>query len=181
MPITHRSQCPTRSVFAAVAILATTTILMPIPAAQAGLSVRTCGPAINSVVTTQNNLTTTSSASFVDLPGAVQNISVQLSAGTLGCVKVVFTAEAACLGSAAGGNICFIQALLDDVPMQPQGGGRQAFISQVSQDVTASAHAYEWVRRVGEGNHVVRIQQRVGDTNTVFEIDDWTFDIQIYD
>jgi len=154
---------------------------MPIPAAQAGLSVRTCGPAINSVVTTQNNLTTTSSASFVDLPGAVQNISVQLSAGTLGCVKVVFTAEAACLGSAAGGNICFIQALLDDVPMQPQGGGRQAFISQVSQDVTASAHAYEWVRRVGEGNHVVRIQQRVGDTNTVFEIDDWTFDVQIYD
>jgi len=151
---------------------------MPIPAAQAGLSVRTCGPAINSVVTTQNNLTTTSSASFVDLPGAVQNISVQLSAGTLGCVKVVFTAEAACLGSAAGGNICFIQALLDDVPMQPQGGGRQAFISQ---DVTASAHAYEWVRRVGEGNHVVRIQQRVGDVNTAFEFDDWTFDIQIYD
>ena len=178
MSTTQRSQCPTRPGFAAVAILATTTILMPIPAAQAGLSVRTCGPAINSVVTTQNNLTTTSSASFVDLPGAVQNISVQLSAGTLGCVKVVFTAEAACLGSAAGGNICFIQALLDDVPMQPQGGGRQAFISQ---DVTASAHAYEWVRRVGEGNHVVRIQQRVGDANTVFEIDDWTFDIQIYE
>ena len=178
MSTTHRTRCPTGAGFAAVAILATTTILMPIPAAQAGLSVRTCGPAINSVVTTQNNLTTTSSASFVDLPGAVQNISVQLSAGTLGCVKVVFTAEAACLGSAAGGNICFIQALLDDVPMQPQGGGRQAFISQ---DVTASAHAYEWVRRVGEGNHVVRIQQRVGDTNTVFEIDDWTFDIQIYD
>jgi hypothetical protein len=151
---------------------------MPIPAANAGLTVRNCGAAINSVVTTQNTLGTTNSVTFVDLPGAVQTISVQLPAGTTGCVKVLFTGEAACRGSANGGDICFIQALLDGVQMQPQGGVSQAFLSR---DQTANAHAYEWVRRVTAGDHVVRIQQRVGDANTFFELDDWTFDIQVYE
>ena len=43
-----------------------------------------------------------------------------------------------------------------------------------------SAHAYEWVKRVGEGPHIVRIERRVGNAATSFWWDDWTFDVSLH-
>jgi hypothetical protein len=166
------------AVAAAVVILAATTILMPIPAAQAEkriLNITACLAAISSVVRTENALSVTNAVAFVDVPGAVQGFTVP--AGTTRCVKVVFTGEAVCRGPAAVADFCYIRALLDGVEMLPQGAGFQAFLSE---DASANAHAYEWVSRVAAGNHVVRIQRRVGNVNTFFELDDWTFDLQIY-
>jgi hypothetical protein len=158
------------------ALVATAVVLfVSIPAAQAVLKVTQCGPAINSAVTTVSDLSTNNSLVFVDVQGAAQNFTVP--AGATVCVKVVFSAEAACAGSASGKDICFVQALIDGVQMRPQGGAHQAFVSE---ETTAGAHAYEWVSRVGAGSHDVRIQQKVGDANTFFELDDWTFDVQIY-
>ena len=60
--------------------------------------------------------------------------------------------------------------------MNPDGAG---FMAIDSEDSTASAHAFEWVKRVGPGNHVLTITQAVGNNNTVFRLDDWTQDITI--
>jgi len=50
----------------------------------------------------------------------------------------------------------------------------------LSEDPTENGHAYEWVRRIGPGNHTILIQRRVGNAATGFLLDDWTFDLQIY-
>lgn len=155
-------------------VVAAAMAFTPIPSVEAALKVTQCGAAINSRVTTVSDLSSNNSLTFVDVQGAAQNFTVP--AGTTVCVKVVFTAEAACEGAASGKDICFVQALLDGAQMRPQDA-RQAFVSEAT---TAGAHAYEWVNRVGAGNHNVRIQQKVGDANTFFELDDWTFDVQIY-
>ena len=163
--------------FVASLILAAA-VLVPTSAAQADnrvLNLIGCGPAVNSVVRTENAPSVTNSVAFVDVPNAIQGFTVP--AGVTRCVKVVFTGEAACRGPAAVTDFCFIRALLDGVEMLPQGGGFQVFLSE---DPTANAHAYEWVRRVGGGNHIVRIQRRVGNAGTFFDLDDWTFDLQIY-
>ena len=71
-------------------------------------------------------------------------------------------------------DFCYVRALVDGVPMDPNGAGFEAMDSE---DGTASAHAYEWVKRVGEGPHTVRIEQRVGNGATTFWVDEMTFDI----
>ena len=60
--------------------------------------------------------------------------------------------------------------------MDPDGAGFQAIDSE---DGTASAHAYEWIKRVGDGPHIVRIERRVGNAATSFWADDWTFDVSL--
>jgi hypothetical protein len=61
--------------------------------------------------------------------------------------------------------------------MDPNGAGFEAMDSA---DDTASAHAYEWVKRVGEGPHTVSIVRNVGAATTMFWTDDWTFDTSLY-
>jgi len=61
--------------------------------------------------------------------------------------------------------------------MDPNGAGFQVMDSE---DPSASAHAYEWVKRVGEGPHTVEIQWRVLNAGTSSYADDWTFDTEIY-
>ena len=122
---------------------------------------------------TQSSPGVTSSPTFVNLPGTAFPFAVPQNASR--CIKVVFTAETSCTGSNAN-DYCYVQALIDGVPMDPDGQGVQAIDSE---DSTASGHGYEWVQRVGPGNHVLEIEQRVGNNNTVLRVDDWTQDITI--
>jgi hypothetical protein len=132
-----------------------------------------CGQEQFNLVRTQSAPGTTSSVPWVNLPGTPYAFAVPANASR--CVKVLLTAETSCTGY-AGNDYCYVQALIDGVPMDPDGADFQAMDSE---DATASAHAYEWVKRVGPGNHLLTIQQRVGNPNTVFRTDDWTQDIQI--
>jgi hypothetical protein len=134
-----------------------------------------CGPNISSFVRTENAVSVINSVAFVNVPNAIFGFTVP--AGTTRCVKVVFTAEAACRGPAAIGDFCYIRAIENGVEMFPQGAGFQSLLSE---DPTENGHAYEWVRRVGPGNHLILIQRRVGNAATGFLLDDWTFDVQIY-
>ena len=61
--------------------------------------------------------------------------------------------------------------------MDPNGAGFQAMGSE---DGTAESGAYEWIKRVGEGPHIVRIERRVLDSATRFWWDDWTFDVSLH-
>ena len=143
--------------------------------ASAVIVTATCGPAINSIVRTENTPSVTSSVAFVNIPGAIAGVTVP--AGATRCVKVVFTAEAACRGPTAVTDFCFVRALDNGVEMFPQGAGAQSLISE---DATENGHAYEWVKRLTAGNHTILIQRRVGNAATGFLIDDWTFDLQVY-
>jgi hypothetical protein len=139
------------------------------------LTLTNCGPPISSQVRTQNAPSVTNSVAFVPLAGAATNFAVP--AGASRCVKVLFTAKAACRGPAAVTDFCFVRALLNGVEMPPQGAGFQTFVSE---DPTENAHAYMWAVRIGAGNHVIAIQRRVGNAATSFLLDDWTFDVSLY-
>ena len=133
-----------------------------------------CGPNQTSIVKTDASPTATSAVAFQQLAGAVTQIVVP--DGQSRCVKVLLTAETACQSDLPD-DFCYVRALIDGVPMDPNGANFQALDSE---DGTASAHAYEWVKRVGDGPHTVRIERRVGNAATMFWTDDWTFDTSLY-
>jgi len=133
-----------------------------------------CGAEQVNIVRTSAAPSVTSLTNFAALPPSWWNFNVP--AGQSRCVKLLFTAETSCTGYAAGSDYCYVQATIDGLPMDPNGGGFQAMDSE---DATAAAHAFEWVQRVGPGNHTIQIEQRVGNNATVFRTDDWTEDIQI--
>lgn len=132
-----------------------------------------CGPNLSSTVITQNSPSTTTVVGWQLLPGAVMGFNVPAGVASR-CVKVLLTAETAC-GQSNAADFCYVRALIDGVPMDPDGANFQAMDSEVQ---TASAHAYEWVKRVPAGAHTIQIQWRVLNANTSFYADDWTMDIQ---
>ena len=123
---------------------------------------------------TESSPSTSKSVNFVPLPGA--NTQIVVPDGQSRCVKVLLTTETACRKTGAA-DCCYVRALADGVPMDPNGAGFQAMDSE---DGTASAHAFEWVKRLGEGAHIIRIEQRVGNAATTFYKDDWTFDVSVH-
>ncbi len=132
-----------------------------------------CGAVVDNLVKTQNQAVETSAPNFVPVPGAQFQINVPMNQQR--CLKLLFTAESSCDGY-AGDDFCYVRALVDGVPMDPDGQGFQALDSE---DRTASAHAYEWIKHVGPGNHLVTVERRVGNANTVFRLDDQTADLEI--
>ena len=146
------------------------------PPQPAGPSVITtaCGPNQTSIVKTEDSPTATSSVNRVTLPGATTQITVP--DGQTRCVKVLFTAESACQGPNPD-DFCYVAATIDGAPMNPVGGGFQALDSE---DGTASAHAYEWVKRVPAGVYTVEIDRRVLVAGTPFYTDDWTMDVSVF-
>ena len=91
------------------------------------------------------------------------------------CVKVLLTAETSCTDSNAN-DYCYVQAQIDGAPMDPDGAG---FMTIDSEDVTADGHAFEWVKRVGEGPHTIQITRAVDNAATTFTHDDWTMDVTL--
>lgn len=136
--------------------------------------VTTCGELVGSTVITQNDPLTTNEVAFHRLPGSARQFTVP--PGEQRCVKLLFTAESAC-GPTGAPDFCYVEAQIDGQPMDPDGTGFQALDSE---DATASAHAYEWVKEVGPGPHTIDIDWRVLAAGTQFYVDDWTEDISVY-
>jgi hypothetical protein len=135
-----------------------------------------CGAQQQSIVTTDSAQGTTSSVAWAPTPQLATQLA--LPAGEQRCVKVLLTAETSCTGWAGANNdYCYVRALLDGAPMDPDGAGFQAMDSE---DATGSAHAYEWIAKAGPGNHVITLERRVGNPSTVFTTDDLTFDVQLH-
>lgn len=136
----------------------------------------TCGPLQQSIVSTNSGQITTSSVPWVASPAT--QTQIQIPNGPERCVKVLFTAETSCTGVAGAPNdYCYVRALIDGVPMDPDGANFQAIDSE---DASGDGHAFEWVAHVGPGNHLVELERRVGDPNTVFTHDELTFDVQMF-
>jgi hypothetical protein len=145
------------------------------PPQAAAAPIRTdCGPDIRHAVITRSSSIMKNSVAVQMLPGAhAENIVVPDGGG---CLKVLFTAETAC-SPTANPDFCYVRAVINGVPMDPNGNGFQAMDSE---DATASAHAYEWVKKLPAGNYDIDIQWSVLNAGTQFWVDDWTLDIGTY-
>jgi hypothetical protein len=132
--------------------------------------VSSCGSQFFSRVITQNNNSTFSSTAFINFA----SFSFSVPSGAARCIKVLFTAEAACSGPSSE-DFCYVRAIINGTEMHPQGGSFQVLQSE---DSTAAGHAYEWFHRVGAGNYTVTIQGRTSSGSTFF-LDDWTADFML--
>jgi hypothetical protein len=105
---------------------------------------------------------------WVTLP--LSTISYFVPLGTTEMFNVAFSAECAKFG----GNYLRIRILDNGVPLQPYDGF-QVFCSAP----TYATHSGLWVKRAGYGVHNLTVQflQNTGSAS----IDDWTFELVVYD
>ena len=134
-----------------------------------------CGAPIQSSVATGNELFETTSRSFVRIRGAVHIVIVPL--GQTRCVKVRFTGGVTCKGS-SGNEVCFIRARAGGQELRPDAGSDQRLSGRL---LRPSGLGFQWVGRLGAGQHIIQIQVRshdVPETITV-GINDWTMDVEV--
>ena len=130
-----------------------------------------CGPLIRSIVKTDIDFfTTNSEAPAVNIKGAAASFTVP--AGKTRCVRVRFSAVANCPLS------CFLRAIVDTAEMQPVWFSNAL---RFSTDKTngGTAHSFEWVTRVGAGQHTARLTMQTGNTIEDANIGPWTFAVDI--
>ena len=107
---------------------------------------------------------------WVSLPAAV--IPVTVAAGTADLFNVSFSAECQKIG---GGAVRIrIMDTLTGVPLEPYDGAQ--FFCNAALPAT---HTGTWVRRMGAGAHNLLVQ--FNNTAGSVIIDDWTFEVVVYD
>ena len=134
-----------------------------------------CGAPMQSSVMTGNELFETTSKSFMRIRGAVLTVTVPF--GQTRCVKVRFTGRVTCKGS-GGNEFCLIRALAGNEELHPEGGGNQGLSGRL---LRPTGLGFQWVRRLGEGQHVVQIRVRTLDLpeTVTLGINDWTMDVEV--
>jgi hypothetical protein len=153
----------------ALAVIVVTFSASHIPS-EATIVTTKCRALEKNTVITQGDGSSINSTSFTALSGATT--TVRVPAGESRCVKLLFTVETAC-GVSTAADYCHVRALVDGVEMNP---GSRVIDSEHD---TAQSHAFEWVRIVGAGLHIVTVEVRVGNVSTLFVIDAWTLDVQV--
>ena len=129
-----------------------------------------CGRLISSVSKTNIDFFTSASETPVFITGA--GVNVNIPAGVTRCIRVRFSAVANCLLA------CFLRAVAGTNELNP------AWVSnplRFSQDATNSgaAHSFEWVKRLGPGQHLVRISFQTGNTIEDANIGPWTNTVEV--
>jgi hypothetical protein len=104
----------------------------------------------------------------VNLLGAT--LSYTVPAGTSDLFNVAFSAEC----TKFGGGTAHIRVLVDGVPMEPSDGFQTFCTSAVP-----ATHKGNWVGRVEAGAHTLQVQFR--NTAGGVTVDDWTFELVVYD
>jgi hypothetical protein len=132
-----------------------------------------------------SNATTTTSTSFVDLPGASVRISVP--AREKGLILARFFAESACYNNTNNttDDYCVVRILA-----VKDGTTTERFLepdSDFAFDSTDSgyeggasweSHATDRSLLLGPGTYTVKVQYRVGDSSVTFRLDDWHLTVE---
>lgn len=127
---------------------------------------------INNVrIKTETNEFTTSSTSWVTLPGAAFNMAVPN--GLQKTFIAEFDAESYCQ---SGSGWCSVRILVDGVEMHPASGGNFAFDS-VDTDRYESHAMSRTYGPMSSGQHSFEVQVKTNDPDTLFWLDDWTFKV----
>jgi len=122
--------------------------------------------------------TTTSSTTFVDVPGATLNITVP--AGQTMLIVAEFTAESSCSGGGAG-EWCSLKTVIGGTDGTPDVDGDFAYDSTDDGNNTGGSwesHSFTRYRTLGEGNYTVTVQRSVTNAAVSFRLDDWTLVVQ---
>ncbi|MGH8636051.1 MAG: hypothetical protein ACREUZ_02845 [Burkholderiales bacterium] len=144
------------------------------------------GPAKAKFAVTQTTATTIAEGGWMGLPGAVLQYTVPAGAADL--FNVAFSAECRLFG--AGANDYLRIRVIDTVTvggafvsrsfLEPHDGF-QAFCSADGY----ATHKGNWVERAGPGRHTLVVQFQINDAapdNALSAwIDDWTFELVVYD
>jgi hypothetical protein len=140
------------------------------------------GAAVSKVaVVTETNAQTTSSTSYVDLPGAAVGITVP--AGKTQLVQARFTAESYCFGPNSF-NWCTVQIVAvgtsGTTQMLPDSGFDFAFDAVGAADDAWEGHAMDRTLVLGPGTYIIKAQWAVTDAASTFRLDDWSFSVTQY-
>ena len=127
---------------------------------------------INNVrVKTETASFSTSSTSWVTLPGASLTMSVPNGKQKLFIAE--FDAESYCQN---GTQWCSVRILINGTEMHPQSGTNFAFDSVDTDRWEAHAMSRTF-GPVGPGQYTFQVQARVSNAATVFGLDDWSFKV----
>jgi hypothetical protein len=163
------SRLATGTVFSGVLFAA---LAMLSPSVSIAAVTHSCGAPIRSIVKTEIGGFTTSSTTFVNLPGAVPTINVP--AGETQCVKVRFSAMVSC-SQTGDADICSILVVEPGVvAFDPPFNG----VNFIVENNNYEARSFEWVKELGAGSHTIRVLAGVQKPATVFQIPIWTLDIE---
>jgi hypothetical protein len=142
------------------------------------------GPVRGKLVRTQTTQAALSEGAWRPVPGAV--FQRFLPAGTSDLFNLAFSAECQVRSLGAGDTARIrIAHFINGIqvpPVEPYDGD-QRFCSSVNPVAT---HKGNWAKRVGAGNHMLRVEimpvDFVPDNGVlVVTIDDWTFELVVYD
>ena len=142
------------------------------------------GPVRGKLVRTQTTQAALSEGAWSPVPGAV--LARVVPAGTTDLFNLAFSAE--CQVRSLGANdtarirIAHFINGIQVAPVEPYDGD-QRFCSAVNPVAT---HKGNWARRVGAGSHILRVEIMPVDFGPdngvlVVTIDDWTFELVVYD
>ena len=132
------------------------------------------------VVDTTATLETTSSTSFVDVPGAVTSLTVP--AGHTAMILARFSAESACYG--ADQQNCGVRILIGGTEASPAVVGDFAFDTNRAGDnpgtmLTGEAHSMERYRPdLTPGTYEVKVQFLSVSPNNTTQLDDWILTVE---
>jgi hypothetical protein len=132
----------------------------------------------------ETSATTSSSTSFVDIPGAA--VSVFVPSGSSKLIMARYSAESACSGG-TGSQYCSVRIVARNsatgaiTELQPASGLDFAFDSTDAGRETASSwesHSMDRSNRLGAGSYTIRAQRAVTSSATAFRLDDWSLTVE---
>ena len=136
------------------------------------------GPITAVKVVREADANTTSSTTFVNLPGGTTTMSVP--SGQQALLLLRFSGESSCDGG-SWGDYCSLRILVDGTEALPAEGLNFAF--DTDEGVAANYEIWEAnsIDRsivVGSGSHTITVQYAVTTGTTDFRLDDWSLTVE---
>lgn len=97
-------------------------------------------------------------------------ITIDIPADKTRCVRVRFSAVAECPLS------CFLRAVADTNELNPSWTSNALRFSSGDE---GTAHSFEWVERLGAGEHTIKISTQTGNSSVVAKIGPWTHTVEV--
>jgi hypothetical protein len=124
--------------------------------------------------------TTTTSTTFLDVPGTVISVD-DPSPNNSDLLVMRFSGESICSGGGSNAGFCLLRILVDGIEANPgqlndfvfdsTNYGRETGLSQES-------HAIERSACVGYGRHLVQVQFKTNRPDVAFRLDDWHLSVE---
>jgi hypothetical protein len=108
----------------------------------------------------------------VDIPGTA--VFAYVPPGQSMCLRVRLTAATRIQATAYPATGNYIRAMLDGTEMSPHTGA----LSAASTYEFLAGRSFEWVRRIGPGNHRLSLQWKVDHPGNELAIANWTLDVE---